>query len=86
MSRYRARFCSNCELHLPPRYDARFMAEMDILRKDSIFADIPDLSKPPVIQTSFLIPVAYKLLQIFVYLPADAPQSEMACPLGHSVT
>ena len=57
--------------------DSPLIAEMDVLRKDSIFKDIPDLSKPPIIQTSFIIPAQNNLYQIFIYLPADDPESEL---------
>ena len=56
--------------------DSPLVAMMNILRKDSIFSDIPTLSNPPLNQISFIIPAGNQLIQIFIYLPLDNPQME----------
>ena len=56
--------------------DTPLVAMMNVLRKDSIFADIKSLSTPPLNQVSFIIPAGNQLIQIFIYLPLDDPRME----------
>ncbi len=55
---------------------------MEVLRTDAAVANVTKISKPPITQTSLLIPIGSKLAQLFIYLPQN---DEAAQKIGQTI-
>ena len=52
------------------------IAVMDVLRNDATIVDIAALTTPPMRQSAVIIPIGDQLVQVFIYLPMNAPDAE----------